>query len=488
MVNDQPSQADQGQLPVKNARETFDPRFTPKEFLMKRMVGRMLFGLGLCLAVALSHAEESQVQADLSEGQVQPVQIAPEADQVLKKAAELVKTSASSFSYTSVGTVNIKSKSTQKDSSTKTEVFAEKPNKVVVKVAQGARSVECYSDGTHVTMFVPSLNAYLVREAPSSLEKVVLEYLSSFGSVVDDARFGFFYMMDDPYQALIRGATAIEYKGVENLEGVDCHKIRFGRKPYPIEAWFQTGDQPFLIKIAPDTAQLEKMLSARMPDIEVDIRVQYSGWKINPPVEPGAFAFVVPEGAEKKESFAEMMRPKDPRDLIGKAAPDFSAAMLDGSQFKLADHKGKNIVIIDFWATWCGPCVYGLPVLNEVANAYKDKGVVFIAVNQGDSPETIKQFQEKKSLVLPVGLDQAASIGSRYYVGGIPQTVLVDKEGKVATVHVGLPVDLKGMLSQELDTLLAGGTLPNEPVQPPKPPQPAEGAPNGGAQESAPPR
>ncbi|MBK7494354.1 MAG: TlpA family protein disulfide reductase [Candidatus Omnitrophica bacterium] len=183
-----------------------------------------------------------------------------------------------------------------------------------------------------------------------------------------------------------------------------------------------------------------------------------------------------------------MMRPKDPRDLIGKAAPDFSAAMLDGSQFKLADHKGKNIVIIDFWATWCGPCVYGLPVLNEVANAYKDKGVVFIAVNQGDSPETIKQFQEKKSLVLPVGLDQAASIGSRYYVGGIPQTVLVDKEGKVATVHVGLPVDLKGMLSQELDTLLAGGTLPNEPVQPPKPPQPAEGATNGGAQESAPPR
>lgn len=453
---------------------------------MKNLVGRFLNGmLMMCLLVTISQAQEAQGEVDLSEGQVPPVEIAPQADEILKKAADLMKNSATSFSFVSQGNVSIQAKATQKNSVTRTQVIAEKPNKVQVKVSQGSRSVECYSDGKQVTMYIPALNAYLVQEAPSSLEQVVLKYMSSFGSVVDDARFGFFYMMDDPYQAIIRGATKVDYQGVENLEGVECHKIRFGRKPYPIEAWFQTGDKPLLMRISPDTVQLEKTLSARMPDIEIDIKVLYSDWQINPAIEASSFAFIAPEGAEKKDSFEEMMRPKDPRDLIGKKSPDFNVTMLDGSTFKLADQQGK-IVIIDFWATWCGPCVYGLPVLGEVANAYKDKGVVFVAVNQGDKAETIRQFQEKKSIIVPVGLDVEGAIGTKYYVGGIPQTVIVDKEGKVATVHVGLPNDLKGMLTQELDTLLAGGTLPVQSPQPAPPPPAASNA--DGENDPAPPR
>ncbi len=137
--------------------------------------------------------------------------------------------------------------------------------------------------------------------------------------------------------------------------------------------------------------------------------------------------------------------------------------LLDGTEFSLASYREKNVVMIDFWATWCGPCVEEMPVLAEVADEYSDQGVVFCALNQDEDIETIQKFLDEKELDIMVGLDSAGAMGAAYGVQGIPTLVLIDKSGIVQSVHVGYRPDIKDVLQRELDTLLAGKTLFDEP-------------------------
>ena len=148
--------------------------------------------------------------------------------------------------------------------------------------------------------------------------------------------------------------------------------------------------------------------------------------------------------------------------LVGQSAPAFTLALLEGGELHLAAHKGKDIVILDFWATWCVPCVRAMPILVEVAEAYEGRGVVFYAVDQREGPETIRAFLKRTGLSVRVPLDQEGKVGDMYGVQGIPQTVLIGKDGTVQAVHVGFIPGMKQMLRDELDTLLAGKNLAKE--------------------------
>jgi thiol-disulfide isomerase/thioredoxin len=148
--------------------------------------------------------------------------------------------------------------------------------------------------------------------------------------------------------------------------------------------------------------------------------------------------------------------------LVGKPAPDINLPLAEKGKFQLKDHRDKDVVMIDFWATWCGPCVRELPVLTEVADKYKDKGVVFYAVNLRETPDEIKKFQEKKKLKFTAALDSEGTIGDAYKVEGIPMLVLVDKKGIVQSVHLGYNPSIKATLTKEIDALLAGKDLANE--------------------------
>jgi thiol-disulfide isomerase/thioredoxin len=118
--------------------------------------------------------------------------------------------------------------------------------------------------------------------------------------------------------------------------------------------------------------------------------------------------------------------------------------------------------MLDFWATWCGPCVQAMPQVEEVAKKFKEKGLVFSAVNYGEDAETIKAFLEQAKLDPTVALDEKDEIGPLYKVEGIPQTVLIGKDGTVQVVHVGFGPDLGKMLTKEIEDLLAGKDLAKE--------------------------
>ncbi len=157
-------------------------------------------------------------------------------------------------------------------------------------------------------------------------------------------------------------------------------------------------------------------------------------------LEPGGFE---PEAA-------------DPEDLVGEDAPDFEIALLDGNDFKLSAVKGKKVVVLDFWATWCTPCVKALPEVRAATDALKDKGVVLVAVNQGERPADIQGFLKKRKWTgLTVGLDPESEVGDQFGVQGIPQTVIIDKEGVIREVHVGYGPNLEKRLLRELKEILA---------------------------------
>jgi thiol-disulfide isomerase/thioredoxin len=122
--------------------------------------------------------------------------------------------------------------------------------------------------------------------------------------------------------------------------------------------------------------------------------------------------------------------------LVGQAAPVFQLNMLDGTQFNLAARKGR-IQVLDFWATWCGPCMQTMPLVDEVLRSFADKQVDLVAVNLEEQPQAIKSMLERHKLKVPVALDRDGVVAAKYAVTAIPQTVVIDKEGKVVRLFVG---------------------------------------------------
>ena len=145
---------------------------------------------------------------------------------------------------------------------------------------------------------------------------------------------------------------------------------------------------------------------------------------------------------------------------VGAAAPDFPATDVDGKPVKLSDYRGK-IVILDFWATWCGPCIASMPHTNEVAAYYKDQGVVVLASCTSDGRKAFDAWVKKNQATYPEMMfshdpeERGANRASHklYGVGGIPQQFIIGRDGKIAALCMGY---LKGEVLLEAALAQAG--------------------------------
>ncbi len=175
--------------------------------------------------------------------------------------------------------------------------------------------------------------------------------------------------------------------------------------------------------------------------------------RLFPEVAPSA----APQPVTAPQQVRMVAEQTGPETLVGQAAPQFSLPLLDGGTFDLASYRGKQVVLLDFWATWCGPCRVAMPTLVEVSREYADKGVRYFAVNLREKPEVIRSYLKEAKLEIVVPLDKDGGIARKYNVNGIPTMVIVGKDGKVKKVHVGSSATLKQQLTSALDEILAGG-------------------------------
>jgi peroxiredoxin len=138
-----------------------------------------------------------------------------------------------------------------------------------------------------------------------------------------------------------------------------------------------------------------------------------------------------------------------------KTVPDFSSALLDGGSIKLSQDAGK-VVVINFWATWCGPCTTETPQFDSVYRTYKDKGVAFLGVDTKEtSRDAAKAFVKDNQISYPIAWDEQAQTAvalGKIPALSLPFTVLLDKHRRVAAVYLQTltPKDLQPVLDRLL--------------------------------------
>ncbi len=136
------------------------------------------------------------------------------------------------------------------------------------------------------------------------------------------------------------------------------------------------------------------------------------------------------------------------------AAPDFTLKDSTGATVRLSDYRGK-VVLLDFWATWCGPCKIEIPWFMEFENKYKNRGFAVLGVSMDEGGwDDVKPYIEQRKMNYRVMVGNE-HIGALY--GGLdalPTTFLIDRDGRIAKVHVGLETGKDGF-QKEIETLLA---------------------------------
>ena len=122
--------------------------------------------------------------------------------------------------------------------------------------------------------------------------------------------------------------------------------------------------------------------------------------------------------------------------LEGQAAPDFALKSSTGENLRLSEYRGDG-VMINFWATWCGPCRQEMPLLDELYSRYERVGFNLLGVNIDDDSRRAMQMIEELGVSFPVLFDASKQVSKLYEVEAMPVTVLVDREGNVRYVHHG---------------------------------------------------
>ncbi|MDB4353430.1 TlpA family protein disulfide reductase [bacterium] len=170
----------------------------------------------------------------------------------------------------------------------------------------------------------------------------------------------------------------------------------------------------------------------------------YNRWKLQSAIEPLVTA-AMEQGDDPSSTLSS---------LIGQPAPEVSLQLLDGSPFKLSEQTGK-IVVLDFWATWCAPCMQTMPLVERAMEQFDPDKVKLISVNLQESVQQIQPVLERYNLNLTVALDTDGVAAARYEARAIPQLVIIGKDGIVEQLYVGGGPTVVNQMSESIQAMLS---------------------------------
>jgi thiol-disulfide isomerase/thioredoxin len=139
--------------------------------------------------------------------------------------------------------------------------------------------------------------------------------------------------------------------------------------------------------------------------------------------------------------------------LMNQPAPDFALRSFEGQNLRLSEHLGE-VVLINFWATWCGPCRQEMPLLDELYAKYRLAGLVLMSVNIDETQEPAMEMARTLKVSYPVLFDARKDVSRAYDVGTMPLTVLVDREGVVRYISEGYKPGYEQRYTDRLRELL----------------------------------
>ena len=338
----------------------------------------------------------------------------------------------------------------------------QRPNQLSLTSEDSAEGVALVSDGTHYFQHLSSLDRYTRKEAPATVSELMQDDFSIIAMMMGPGAGVIPYGGKEFADQLMEGITESEYLGKEAVDGTECHCCRFMQDAIVWKIWIATGPQAVPRKIEFDLSEQFAQAGGAFADAKLTAVTTFDSWDFEPEFSDTDFQFMPPDGAREVADLFESMMESEPESLhplLGQPAPTVVTDDVEGNPIDLQQFVKKDVVILDFWATWCGPCVRAMPIIAGVADEYADRGVSFFAVNVGEEASDVKEFLKANDLDIQVLMDPDGDISREYQANAIPQTVLIGKSGVVEVVHVGMSGDLRSKLSQELDQLIAGEPL-----------------------------
>ena len=134
-------------------------------------------------------------------------------------------------------------------------------------------------------------------------------------------------------------------------------------------------------------------------------------------------------------------------------APDFTLRSANGANLRLQEQRGQ-VVLLNFWATWCGPCRQELPHLNRIYDKYRSAGFVLLGVNIDDDPRLATELASKLGLKFPVLLDGDKKVSRVYDMSAMPATLVIDRDGRVRHIHRGYRDGVEKTYEEQVRALL----------------------------------
>ena len=251
--------------------------------------------------------------------------------------------------------------------------------------------------------------------------------------------------------------TAASDATATRVQALRSDGIRLTFFPDVLEDKTLSGKSDVLGVCRTELAQVDQLLIGG--EIEkIAASLAYHKWKLHHATEPKIAQDVDGQSPDGRPSGTDSP-------LVGKPAPDFELPLLNGKKFHLAESKG-HVVVLDFWATWCGPCLQTMPLVEKVMHEFADQGVELIAVNLEEPAKQITSTLERHKLQLTVAMDRDGVVAGKYEANAIPQTVIIDREGKIVRLFVGGGPQLAEQMREVLRELLTPGGAANKAAQP----------------------
>ncbi len=373
-----------------------------------------------------------------------------------------------------------------------TEYIVQKPDKLFLET----KDLKVYANGQTLTVYSKFLKHYVVRQMPA---------IWDLRQTIEDLTNG--QIRSLPNEAVLRPGLTLEQslRGVRSMEtirdgewegkpgfwitgtGVDDRQP--AAIPFTLERWYpeSTGVCEVIrqdwTRMYQDLADKKAAEDTEFEPPNVDgtkaykrpQKYHHARWLTKlqrdfaPKVAPDAFSFIPGAQDRRVEKFV-WSRPnlKEQVSLIGKPAPTIATRDFDDNVVDLQSFQGK-VVVLDFWATWCGPCLQGMPAMHALMEKYKDRPVQFIAVNREypmggpQSVGKVKNFLKGKAFTMQQINDNiedvTKSVSAAFQVASIPQVVIIDQQGMVQEVDVGYVAGKEKELEAKIEKLLSGQPL-----------------------------
>lgn len=367
----------------------------------------------------------------------------------------------------------------------KAAIVLARPNKLVVQTDE----VRVVCDGDRLTTLVVPLKKYSVAPAPKTISLPLISN-SSLGALLfsgpSEPPMNVLWNLlinDNAVESVLGSAAGLKREPDRERNGKLHQVIRLEPADGP-PLRLVIDPKSHLLASIEVVADPSTLASAEKETQVESLSVAWISGEVSTEAPPETvFQFHAPQGATRVADLASRREVREPRQdglaaLVGKPAPEFSLTLLDGPdktrKVSKQDLKGK-VVLLDFWATWCGPCLEELPEIQKLVEQLADahaKDLLVVAVSQdNDAGEAadIRQLVEKtlsgKELKLASGplsavaLDPPKDVGKAFHVQAIPTLVLIDRQGVVQAVHVGFRPDIRDTLAEQIDSVRKGLSL-----------------------------